>query len=104
MILTCMPWQLVSVKRDTVCAPPYGPDVAVPKFCLVMVGLPLQCALGDDADALVTASKPAAPSARAEATPRRIARRTGACVKRIRMITPCLSWREPQLGCDIGPR
>lgn len=55
-----------------------------------MVGLLLQCAFGDDADALVTATRPAPPSARAAATPTRTACRTGRCVNRIRMITPCL--------------
>src|SRR5260370_36067087 len=65
---------LVSVNRDPLWGPAYGPESAMPKNCLLM--LTLQCggaaALGA-AVALVMPSRPAAPAATATAAPIRAA-------------------------------
>src|SRR5450759_2149868 len=43
MILTCIQCALVSVNRNTFCEPPYGPESAMPKNCLLMLTLQSGC-------------------------------------------------------------
>src|SRR5215467_1804765 len=74
MILTCMQCALVSVNRNTICGPPYGPESAMPKNCLLMLTGQCGCAAAPGAAvALAMPSRPAAPAATATAAPRRAA-------------------------------
>ena len=58
-----MPWQLVSVYLNVCSGPLYGVAGATPNGSTEIVGLLLQLALEDDADALVAAIKLAPPAA-----------------------------------------
>src|SRR5665647_314137 len=77
MILTCIQCALVSVNRNTFCEPPYGPESAMPKNCLLMLTLQSGCAAAVGAAvALAMPSRPAAPAATATATATAAPRRT----------------------------
>src|SRR5260370_16740761 len=65
---------LVSVNRDPLWGPAYGPESAMPKNCLLMLTLQCGCAAAlGAAVALVMPSRPAAPAATATAAPIRAA-------------------------------
>src|SRR6266567_7515073 len=96
MILTCMQCALVSVNRNTFCGPPYGPESATPKNCLLMLTLQCGCAAAPGAAvALVMPSRPAAPAATATAAPIRTAGLAILAINTLR-IGALLSWGPPR--------
>src|ERR1035438_636037 len=77
MILTCIQCALVSVNRNTFWEPPYGPESAMPKNCLLMLTLQFGCAAAVGAAvALAMPGWPAAPAATTTATATAAPRRT----------------------------